>query len=525
MKSLSLYQKIKNISNNNNYFEIILVSSFFVLGLIGICNHVMWRDEINVWLITRDSSSIVELFKNIKYEGHPPLWYICLYLLNQITHNPVIMQFFHLFLGVASVYIFVRFSPFTKLQKTLFCFGYLPFYEYLLISRNYAIGVLLIFAFCVLFVRRQSNYIQLSIILFLLANANAYCLLIAIALGLTLIFEYITTPLKINKVNKKDLIFSIIIFLLGIALSLSLLIPPQDSVLAGGMSGWILQFDFIRLITSLTRIWSGYISIIVPNDKNLIEMVVFAIVSLGFLTFTSLFLIRKPVALFLYLIGNAQILIFTYIKFLGGPRHFGHLYILLIASLWIASYYPKTEFINNNDIDEVSWLNKFKKLSKKFVYFAEQHQKIFFMLILYAQLLAGIVAFSRDLLLPFSASRETARFIQQEKLDKLLIVGSTDFAISPICGYLNTKVYYPEIKSMGSFVLFTKQRKDVNDQEILDQTISLLKTNNQILLVLNRELNREIYNNNSAISLSSISKFTNSFMSDEKYYLYLVRSK
>jgi len=522
MKDLSIYQRIKKIGDNHyfaEYFAEIFGAIFFVIGLIGIINHAMWRDEINVWLMTRDSSSIAELFKNVKYEGHPALWYICLYILNQITHDPIIMQFFHLLLGVTSAYIFVRFSPFTKLQKVLFCFGYLPFYEYLLISRNYAIGVLLVFVFCGLFARRTNNYILLSIVLSLLANANAYCLLLAIALGATLIFEYITTPIKIKKI---DLLFSLTIFLIGIFLSLLLLIPPQDSVLAGGMSGWVLQFDFMRLTTALTRIWSGYISIIVPNDKNQIEMTIFALISLGLVSFVALFLSRKPVALFLYLFGNIEILIFTYIKFLGGPRHYGHLYILLIASLWIASYYPRNSFENQNKISAIA---KLKQAVQAGITFAEHHQRTFFMLILYAQLLAGIVAFGRDLVIPFSASRETARFIQQQKLDKMLIIGSKDYAISPLCGYLNTKIYYPEISSMGSFVLFTKQRKEVDDQEILAQTSRLVKgEKKQALLILNRELNNEVSANNSSLSISSLSKFTNSFMSDEKYYLYLVQT-
>ncbi len=518
MKILSIQQTIKKIGDNENYFTNTLIFIFLILGLIGIINHAMWRDEINVWLMTRDSLSIPELFQNMKYEGHPALWYICLYLLNQITHDPVIMQFFHLFLGVASAYIFFRFSSFTKLQKSLFCFGYLPFYEYLLVSRNYAIGVLLIFGFCALFPKRKTSYIALSIILFLLANANAYCLLIAIALGATLIFEYIIAP---TTVSKLDIVLSLSIFILGIFFSLLLLIPPQDSVLAGGTSGWVLQFDFIRLITSLTRIWSGYVVIIVPNDKNAIEMSIFALVSVGFFIFTALFLSRKPVALFLYLFGTLEILTFTYIKFLGGPRHFGHLYILLIASLWIASYYPKKNF--PEDLSANKLFVQFQQAIKKLILFAEAHQKTFFMLLLYAQLLSGVVAFGRDLLIPFSASRETARFIQQQQLDRLLTVGSTDYAISPICGYLNKKVYYPEIKSMGSFVLFTKQRKDVDNQEVLTQTGSLFnQENNKILLILNRELNNELIAKNPLLQISGVSKFTNSFMSDEKYYLYLV---
>lgn len=40
-----------------NYFNLLLVISFAVITLIGILNHAMWRDEINGWLIARDSVS------------------------------------------------------------------------------------------------------------------------------------------------------------------------------------------------------------------------------------------------------------------------------------------------------------------------------------------------------------------------------------------------------------------------------------------------------------------------------------
>ncbi len=161
-----------------------------MFGLIGILNHAMWRDELNGWLIARDSHTIYELFSNVKYEGHPLLWYLCLDLLNQFTHNPIAMQILHLFIATGSAYLFLKFSPFTKFQKVLFLFGYLPFYEYLLVSRNYAIGLLTIFLFCFCFESRKKSYLRLSLILALMVNTNAYCLLIAIALTIVLTLEY-----------------------------------------------------------------------------------------------------------------------------------------------------------------------------------------------------------------------------------------------------------------------------------------------------------------------------------------------
>ncbi|MEM9541315.1 MAG: hypothetical protein AAGA60_17680, partial [Cyanobacteria bacterium P01_E01_bin.42] len=93
-------------------FNIAVISLFLSLSLIGLFRHSMWRDELNVWTIVRDSSSILELLLNIKYEGHPVLWYFCLSLLHYFTDNPIIMQLFHLAIATSIIAIFLFFSPF-----------------------------------------------------------------------------------------------------------------------------------------------------------------------------------------------------------------------------------------------------------------------------------------------------------------------------------------------------------------------------------------------------------------------------
>ncbi len=515
---LSANKLFNTVSKNNIVFTNLLVLIFFCLGLIGILNHAMWRDELNVWLIARDSTSLFDLFGNIKYEGHPGLWYICLYVLNQFSSNPVLMQIFHLLLATGLVYLFVRCSPFTQLQKILFSFGYLPFYEYLVISRNYAIGLLLIFAFCALFHTRTKTYLILSLILFLLANSNAYCLFISIALGLTLIVEYSLGEKLTNSLtaSRNDFIGSLIIVAIGVVSSLAQLIPPTDSTLQGELSGWTLQFDLLHLANAITRIWSSYILVLVPADSRFIDSFIFAIISLGLLAFASTLLIRKPVALFLYLVGSLEILVFTYIKFLGSARHYGHLYILLIISLWIASYYPKSNLV----IESLTNLfGRFQKVGTTWINFVDKYKTAFIMVILYAQLAAGIVAFSRDLLVPYSASREASRYIQSNQLEQMFIVGSKDYAVSPLCGYLNRKFYYPERNGMGSFVLFNNQRKEVDSVAVLEQVSQLIKQNKQnILLVLNSELDTS----RADLKVAPLSKFTKSLIFNEKYYLYLV---
>lgn len=151
----------KNIGFLSTYitYSNCLILVFFILSFIGILNHELWRDETQAWLIARDSSSLTDLYENLKYEGHPGLWHLCLFLITKITRNPFAMQFFHILISTAIVYIFAKKSPFNLVQKTLFTFSYFSLFEYNLISRNYSLGILVVFLVCYLFTRRNINYI------------------------------------------------------------------------------------------------------------------------------------------------------------------------------------------------------------------------------------------------------------------------------------------------------------------------------------------------------------------------------
>jgi hypothetical protein len=492
----------------------VFISIYFAIGAIGILNHAMWRDELNGWLLTRDSYTISELIANVKYEGHPLLWYVLLDLLNQFTANPVAMQLLHLIIATTSAYLFLRLSPFSKLQKVLFVFGYLPFYEFLLISRNYAIGLLAIVLFCIVFKTRKKTYLWVALTLALMVNTNAYCLLIAIALFITLVAEYLCGNLLNYRTTAslKNILISLAIFLIGISLSIAILLPPMDSNLQGGLTEWTVDFNLFHFAKTITRIWNGYILILIPAESRFLDVSIFAIVSLAILFFAATIFIKKPFILFFYLLANLEILTFTYVKFLGSARHYGHLYLVFAIALWLASYSPQSDLV-------ISCLKNKQSAIAKWINFVNRYKTTFIMTILYAQLAAGIVSFSRDLVIPYSASRDTAKYIQSQKLEQMFIAGSEDFAISPICAYLNRKIYYPETRQLGSFVLFTHQRNSLNADEVLERISEVLQQKKQeILLILNYELNTS----RNDLKISFLNKFTHAFIGNEKYYLYIV---
>ena len=120
---------------------------YAILVFAGIDRHEIWMDEAHHWLLARDSPSFPAMLRNLRYEGHPLLWNSCLYIVQLFTSSPSGMQLLHAAIAVGSVALFIGYSPFPWWMKAIFPFGYFPFFEYALISRNYVLAWLTAFIF------------------------------------------------------------------------------------------------------------------------------------------------------------------------------------------------------------------------------------------------------------------------------------------------------------------------------------------------------------------------------------------
>ncbi|NJP10038.1 MAG: hypothetical protein HC866_11610 [Leptolyngbyaceae cyanobacterium RU_5_1] len=504
---------------------------FTLISLIGMINHEMWRDELQAWLIAVNSSSIPGLFQTLKYEGHPALWHICLYVISRFTHNPIAMQLFHFSISVGSIYVFTRFSTFSKSHKVLFVFGYFPFFEYNLISRSYSLGILFIFLFCSLFPNRYRNYLILSVLLALLANTSIFGWIISICLAMTLILERIINrnANKLNSFEQGKLALSLSIFMTSVMIAFVQMLPPSDAQFHGNKGQQALQQSSSALLISvkhlsstLLTVWKSYIPIpkLFEHDfwnTNILTAEAIPLSALALiLSITLLFLsvilfIRKPIILFLYLSGTFSILLFIHEVYLGYLRHYGHLFMLFLVCVWLSSYYKQSNIL----IEKMRVLESIKS----FVAYISSRKIQYFTGILYIHAFAGIFAFSMDLIHPFSASQEVASFIRNQQLDKMLIVGSSDTAVSPLAAWLDREIYYPDIRRSASFVPWN-DRQPVDSQGVLNQVSQLTTQNNtDVLLVLNYQLNLK----KSDLTITELSRFDQSIVSSERYYLYLAQ--
>lgn len=524
------YWQFRDFCSAIDNLTILLVSIFFVLGLVGIINHEMWRDELQAWLIAKDSNSLANLYQNLRYEGHPALWHLCLYIITRFTNNPAAMQFFHLMIATAVIYVFVKFSPFSIAQKILFTFSYFPFYEYNLISRNYSLGILLAFIFCHVFVQPNKSYLMLSVIIGLIANTNVYSLIIAMCLTAALIIDYFTN----SKPSINKLLFGICvaICLVGILVSVQQIIPPPDSIFQGNNKssnneGFLTQIINLRLRESIYMFWKAYIPI--PDftqnynfwntniiDTHGIMRIIAALSVLLLLLALTCCLMNKAIALFIYVSGNIAIFLFSYLKFLGSVRHHGHLFILLLVSIWIFHSHDLYLCFNQT---KLAIFNKIQKIST---------QKLLnrcLTIILCTQVFSGIYAYSIDFAYPFSTSKQVAQYIEKQRLDEHLIFGSEDFIISPIAAWLDRKIYFSETSKFGSFINWNKREKKTPQTKI-NQINKLIKNNNKgLFLILSYPFETEFNLNNQNLKISKQAVFDKGIVGDEKYYLYLVKNK
>ena len=492
------------------------IGLFSILSLVGILNHAMWRDEMNVWLIAKDSESFAALLDHIHYDrGHPALWHLLVTWVQKLWDNPLSMQLLHWTIAVGFITLLWLSSPFKQWEKILFTFGYLPFFEFTLISRNYGLGLFFLFLFCTTFGIRQKTYLIPSLCLVLMANSNIYGLLIGSALVLLLVVEWISDrSLRLYYLShhqqKLDLILSIVLIIAGFIFALYMIFPP---VLNREILTEEVQVQgFKRLLVGLGRILGGY-TFLIPSQKQLWGLWICGILALGLLIAFSFKLRNKPLILGWYLLCNVQLLVVAYLSFPGrGSRHYGHFYLILIAALWLAHYYPDRFWLKSFRLEwmsQSSWKNWVQGC---------------WIFVLVIQFGGGVYGFYQDFRIPYSAAKATSEFIIASHWDREFMVGSRDINMAGISGYLDRKLYYPERGELASFSLPLKYpRQDLEPNQVFDRVAHLLQSQvnlHRILLILNRPLDPTLYHLLPTIAVQPIQEFKKSSLHSEKFYLY-----
>ena len=503
----------------DKHYALGLTFLFLGVGAFTASHHEMWRDEIQAWLLARDSGSVFELFAHLKYEGHPGLWHLCLMPLTYITHAPVIMQVFHLLIAGVTVYLFVRHAPFNLLQKFLFCFGYFVLYEYAILARNYALGLLLIIVLCILFKARYKRFIWVGCVLFLLAHTSAHALILTIAVGVALCCEYVCHRCRLipffqegeTTEEKRAVWIGFVLIGIGITTSVLQLNPPSDT-------GFAVEWKFAYESETFSKVIKliSYAFLPIPefalNFWNKHQLETYAFYQTIQIPFCCLLMLcgvllslKRPTALLIYLVAMLGLLSFFYIKYYGSMRHHGFLFITFLMTGWI-----------HKDCPEIDFRSKILN---------ELPQRLFspfFTFIFICHFIGGITAVVLEHRHVFSYGKQVAEYISANDMQDMQMVGEIDYAASTIVGYLEKdQIHYVHGNRSGSFVRWDDVREpdvDIPDIRVLEVSSALgAQTSQDILIIMNRTLAPELI---TQYDLNLLTEFIGSIVDDEGFHLY-----
>jgi hypothetical protein len=505
-------------TGKNDRLPLLVSAAFLVVGGFVMAHHELWRDEVQAWLLARDSSSALDLLSRQKYEGHPALWQLLLMPLTRAFGTPIAMQVLNLLIATATVYLFMRWSPFTRFQKVLWSFGYFPFYEYAIISRSYGLSLLLLTVFCCLYPRRQSHFVLIALALFFLCHTHVLSLILVVVLFAALCLERLLAKVWPDEPRCYPLPFytGCTVIILGIVTAVIQTIPPPDS---GMLVGWQfgLSYDALSRIAKAligaylpvptfgTNYWNNPLCL----DRRLFPLNVFSSLAvLGYVVFVLAGLRRSPTALFVFAAGTAGLLAFFCVKHHGYTRHHGLLFLWLVVSAWMAkSNAPAGLASRAASAVRDRWARAFSASLT---------------LLFGIHVVAAGIASVQEYRFPFSTALAVAEYLHQHGHDESLLVGYPDCCASAILGSSAQKqFYYPQSKRWGSYIIWDKTRLTrITDQEIIDAARALSRPSGQhIQLVLSHELDEGMVRDN---QMSELGTYDGAVVPDENFHLYLL---
>jgi len=382
--------------------------------------HEMWRDEVWLWLVAIESRTFAELTEALSRSGQGYLFPFLVWFASAFTRSPVALQLLHLGIAGAGAFVFARYAPFPRPVRVLFLLGYLPFYEYAVLSRHYALGALLTWIACAA-ARSRRPAIPLGLALGLLCQTTVYGLILAAAIVAGFLFERFRRGGDAVAIPWRETLAGGAIGLAGAIAGIVQLVPAAGTSFA---PAWRLAWEpriFERVLQSF---WKPMVPMPHPRlhfwNSNLLEAWPLAMAVAGPLVVAGAITLLWPrrAALVTFAVGAAGFGAFAYVKFIGYLRHTGHLWLLLFAALWIGA--------------------GFREMTS-----GRGWRTVALRVLLVVHVAAALVASAVDLARPFSGAPEAARLLREHGLDRLPLAGFRDPPSAPVALALGQPLYSP----------------------------------------------------------------------------------
>jgi hypothetical protein len=144
-----------------------------------IYNHQMWRDELQAWMLSKESRTLQDFIEYTRYEGRSPLYHVLISPISHTTDNPEWLKLFTFILVLGVSYLIIFKLDISTLAKVLILFGFPFIAGYTTISRDYIVIIFLSLVILVRYLNHKHNFIDIFV-LSVIALINAFGLIISL---------------------------------------------------------------------------------------------------------------------------------------------------------------------------------------------------------------------------------------------------------------------------------------------------------------------------------------------------------
>jgi len=198
----------------------------FVVG-IGIAVHESWFDEAQAWLLARDAPIFDLLNTFLRYEGHPPLWYLILKVPASLGLPYKAINVTSALIGVTGVVLLLLRRDVPRLVKALLPFTFFVAYQYTIIARSYAMILPLLLGVLAIYRQRRERLWLFVLLVALLCQVSLHGTSIAGALVLLYAYDVWREGVPKGPELRKH-IAAAAVLLLNVAAIAWMLRPPHD---------------------------------------------------------------------------------------------------------------------------------------------------------------------------------------------------------------------------------------------------------------------------------------------------------
>jgi hypothetical protein len=489
-------------------------AAFCIVAGLGVLRHEMWRDELEIWLIALGSGNPLELIRNMGTEGHPVVWYALNFLLTRVTDAPLAMQLLNLAFGTTAAWVVLRFAPFDLPARLAFCFGYYLLYEFTVISRGYALALLLAFGFCAHFARRARLDVAGGLLLLLLANTTLYGTIVAAHLVLLVAASRLVQR-EAQAPSREGP--GIALALVGVAIGLGHTLSQSLAIGPAHAGFYRPHHDMVWIASCLGTLFRGAVPLPDPSsvhswNSQVLDLLpapwsacVGAALGVAGLALAIGSLRRQPLLAGVFALGTLVMLSIVFFVWFGSMRHHGQVFLWYFVCAWLGTALGQQETPQRLPSRDTA--------------------RPLLLALLVTQVLAAAHAWVVDLARPFSQARAVGAYLRRDELADLALVGSRDYAMQPVAAYARRAFYYPESGHVGTFLDWGPGRRLVSPREVVEAVHDLaLSERRDVLLVLNYDLplvgGRGRIALGDGVELEELSRFTGSIVPDEEYVVW-----